>query len=110
LTYMNFPEAHWTKLHSTNAVERLNRELKRRTRVVSIFPNRESLARLVGALLLEDHEESLVGRRVISAESMKSLKPMTEQVEDEMPGASSLLVAPSEPLQKDEASQGLLNG
>lgn len=73
LTYMLFPMDHWTKLHSTNVVERLNRELKRRTRVVSIFPNRKSLIRLAGALLLEEHEEWLVGRRYISERSMDQL-------------------------------------
>ena len=92
LTYMSFPAAHRTKLHSTNVVERLNRELKRRTRVVSIFPNRESLARLVGALLLEEHEENLVSRRYISEESMKSLKTFAELLEDEVPGAGTLAV------------------
>jgi len=73
LNYMLFPAEHWTKLHSTNVVERLNRELKRRTRVVSIFPNRASLIRLAGALLLEEHEEWLVGRRYISERSMDQL-------------------------------------
>jgi len=70
LTYLLFPSAHWSKLHSTNVIERLNRELKRRTRVVSIFPNRAALTRLVGALLLEEHEEWLVARRYIAEQSM----------------------------------------
>jgi transposase-like protein len=91
LTYMQFPQAHWSKLHSTNVVERLNRELKRRTRVVSIFPNRASLLRLVGALLLEEHEEWAVGRRYISERSMKQLQSPRDQLEDLSPGASRLL-------------------
>lgn len=74
LTYLSFPLEHRTKLHSTNVVERLNRELKTRTRVVSIFPNRASLVRLVGALLLEEHDEWIVGRRYISEQSMKALR------------------------------------
>jgi len=74
LTYLSFPLEHRTKLHSTNVVERLNRELKTRTRVVSIFPNRASLVRLVGALLLEEHDEWIVGRRYISEQSMKSMR------------------------------------
>ena len=81
LTYMEFPLDHWTKLHSTNVVERLNRELKRRTRVVSIFPNRAALTRLVGALLLEEHEEWVVSRRYISEVSMRGLYSPAEQLE-----------------------------
>jgi transposase-like protein len=53
LAYMTFPKQHWTKLHSTNPIERLNGEIKRRTKVVSIFPNNNAIVRLVGALLLE---------------------------------------------------------
>jgi transposase-like protein len=73
LTYMSFPAEHATKLNSTNMLERLNRELKTRTRVVSIFPNRASLIRLVGALLLEENDEWLVARRYIGEQSMKLL-------------------------------------
>ncbi|RMG71564.1 MAG: IS256 family transposase [Bacteroidetes bacterium] len=93
LTYLEFPEAHRSKLHSTNVVERLNRELKRRTRLVSIFPDRASLERLVGALLLEEHEEWMVSRRYISERSMASLKSPEEQLEALAPGASELLAA-----------------
>lgn len=90
-TYMQMPSEHWTKLHSTNALERLNRELKRRTRVVSIFPNRASLERLAGALLLEEHEEWIVGRRYISERSMALLKTPAEQLDELVPGAGVLL-------------------
>ena len=91
LTYLDYPTEHWTKLHSTNALERLNRELKRRTRVVSIFPHRQSLERLVGALLLEEHEEWMVGRRYISERSMRLLKSTADELDEMVPGAGALL-------------------
>jgi transposase-like protein len=92
LTYMEMPPEHWSKLHSTNALERLNREIKRRTRVVSIFTDRKALDRLAGALLLEEHEEWMVGRRYIAERSMKLLKSHSEQLDELVPGAGALLV------------------
>ncbi len=62
LAYMTFPRQHWTKLHSTNPIERLNGEIKRRTEVVGIFPNEDAIVRLVGALLLEQNDEWAVQR------------------------------------------------
>ncbi|MBT7299098.1 MAG: IS256 family transposase [Victivallales bacterium] len=97
LRYMDMPPAHWTKLHSTNVLERLNREIKRRTRVVSIFPNRKSLDRLVGALLLEEHEEWMVGRRYMSERSMNLLKTNAQQLEEMAPGGGLLLEAARRP-------------
>jgi putative transposase len=74
LAYMSFPAEHWSKIHSTNGLERLNGEVKRRTEVVGIFPNDDALVRLVGAILLEQNDEWAVQRaRYMTLETMATL-------------------------------------
>ena len=74
LATMSFPQQHRTKLHSTNPLERLNGEIKRRTDVVGIFPNEAAITRLVGAILLEQNDEWSVQRaRYISLETIAAM-------------------------------------
>jgi putative transposase len=73
LAYMAFPHEHWTRIFSTNVLERLNREVKRRTDVVGVFPDVASVIRLVGAVLLEIDDEWQIERRYFSLESMHKL-------------------------------------
>ncbi len=73
LAYMAFPPEHWSRIYSTNPLERLNREIKRRTDVVGVFPDEASVVRLLGAVLMERADEWEVERRPFSLESMRRL-------------------------------------
>jgi putative transposase len=73
IAFMAFPKAHWQKLHSTNPLERLNKEVKRRADVVGIFPNEASIMRLVGAILLEQNDEWQLQHRYMTQETMITL-------------------------------------
>ena len=74
LAYMTFPAQHRTKLHSTNPLERLNKEVKRRADVVGIFPNEDSIVRLIGAVLREANDEWQLQHRYMQIEGMAELE------------------------------------
>ena len=80
LAFYTFPADHWRKLRSTNPLERLNREIGRRTDVVGIFPNDRSLIRLAASVVIEQNDEWLVGRRYLS---LDSLAPLLEERGDD---------------------------
>lgn len=71
--FMTFPKAHWPQIYSTNPLEWLNAEIKCRTKVVGIFPNDESITRLVGAMMLEQDDEWSLNRRYMQLEGLQSL-------------------------------------
>jgi len=73
LAFMTFPRAHWAQIYSTNPLERLNAEIKRRTNVVGIFPNDAAITRLVGAMMLEQNDEWALNRRYMQLEGLQTL-------------------------------------
>ena len=79
LVHFTFPETHRPRIRSTNPLERLNKEIKRRTAVVGIFPTRASLIRLVGMVLAEQDDEWQDGRCYFRPESMALIDALTER-------------------------------
>ena len=84
IAFSLLPAEHWTKLRSTNPLERVNKEIGRRSDVVGIFPNDASVIRLAGALLSEQNDEWLVQRRYLSVESMAPILA-ARQIQDSSP-------------------------
>ena len=79
LSCLAFPESHRRRIRTTNGLERLNQEIKRRTRVVRIFPNEKSCLRLVTALAVEQSEEWITGRRYLDMEELREHRPGLEE-------------------------------
>jgi putative transposase len=87
LAYMGFPAAHRAKLHSTNPLERVNGEIKRRTEVVGIFPNKDAITRLIGAILLEQNDEWAVQRGRYM--TLETIAPLSDDPTVSLPAIAS---------------------
>ncbi len=87
LAYMSFPAQHRAKLHSTNPIERVNGEIKRRTEVVGIFPNEDAITRLIGAILLEQNDEWAVQRARYM--TLETIAPLSDDPAVSLPAIAS---------------------
>ena len=87
LAYMTFPAAHRAKPHSTNPLERLHGEVKRRTNTVGIFPNEDAITRLIGAILLEQNDEWAVQRARYM--TLESIAPVSDNTTVKLPAVAA---------------------
>ena len=87
LAYMNFPAQHRAKIHSTNPIERLNGEIKRRSDIVGIFPNETAVSRLIGAILLEQNDEWAVQRARYM--TLETIAPLSDDVAVSLPSLAA---------------------
>jgi hypothetical protein len=95
LAFMSFPKDHRPKIHSTNPLERLNGEIKRRTDVVGIFPNEDAITRLVGAILLEQNDEWAVRRARYM--TLETIAPLSEDPTFKLPAVAAREDRPNPP-------------
>ena len=102
LAYMSFPPAHRPKLHSTNPIERLNGEIKRRTDVVGIFPNEDAITRLIGAILLEQNDEWAVQRARYM--TLETIAPLSDDPIVSLPARHGSLTYPANPAEERETA------
>ena len=87
LAYMGFPAQHRAKIHSTNPIERLNGEIKRRSDVVGIFPNEAAVTRLIGAILLEQNDEWAVQRARYM--TLETIAPLSDDLTVSLPSPAA---------------------